>query len=55
MLAYEYQDYPGAQNDLQHYLVLAPNGQFADQATSLLAQVTDAITGPPATTPTPTH
>ena len=41
VLAYEYQDYAGAQDDLQHYLVLAPNGQFADQVRSLLAQVTD--------------
>jgi len=53
VLAYEYQDYAGAQDDLQHYLVLAPNGQFADQVRSLLAQVTDALTGPPATTPAP--
>ncbi|HEV2311429.1 MAG TPA: hypothetical protein VGU73_12980 [Acidimicrobiia bacterium] len=57
VLAYEYQDYQGAQDDLQHYLVLAPNGQFADQVRSLLAQVTDALTGPPATPPTtkPAH
>ena len=57
VLAYEYQDYQGAQDDLQHYLVLAPNGQFADQVRSLLAQVTDALTGPAATTPTtkPAH
>ena len=57
VLAYEYQDYQGAQDDLQHYLVLAPNGQFAGQVRSLLAQVTDALTGPPATTPTtaPSH
>ena len=55
VLAYEYQDNAGAQDDLQHYLVLAPNGQFADQARSLLAQVTDALTGPPATTPAPKH
>ncbi|HWW44268.1 MAG TPA: hypothetical protein VN180_04285 [Acidimicrobiia bacterium] len=52
VLAFEYQDYLGAQDDLQHYLVLAPNGQFADQVRALLAQVTDALTGPPATTPT---
>jgi cytochrome c-type biogenesis protein CcmH/NrfG len=54
VLAYEYQDYAGAQDDLQHYLVLAPNGQFANQVRDLLAQVTDALTGPPATTPTTT-
>ncbi len=54
VLAYEYQDYAGAQDDLQHYLVLAPSGQFADQVRALLAQVTDALTGPPATTPTTT-
>jgi cytochrome c-type biogenesis protein CcmH/NrfG len=52
LLAYEYQDYLGAQDDLQHYLVLAPNGQFAGQVRALLAQVTDALAGPPATTPT---
>jgi cytochrome c-type biogenesis protein CcmH/NrfG len=52
VLANEYQDYAGAQNDLQHYLVLAPNGQFVGQAEQLLAQVTNAQTGPPATTPT---
>jgi len=54
VLAYEYQDYAGAQDDLQHYLVLAPNGQFAGQVRDLLAQVTDALTGPPATTSTTT-
>ncbi len=52
VLANEYQDYAGAQNDLQHYLVLAPNGQFIGQADQLLAQVSDALNGPPATTPT---
>ena len=52
VLANEYQDFAGAQNDLQHYLVLAPNGQFVGQAEQLLAQVSDALNGPPATTPT---
>lgn len=52
VLANEYQDFAGAQNDLQHYLVLAPNGQFVGQADQLLTQVSDALTGPPATTPT---
>src|SRR6202035_5019941 len=39
ILAEEFQDFTDAQNDLQHYLVLAPNGTFADQARQLLAQV----------------
>jgi cytochrome c-type biogenesis protein CcmH/NrfG len=52
VLANEYQDFTAAQNDLQHYLVLAPNGQFVGQAEQLLGQVSDALTGPPATTPT---
>lgn len=52
VLANEYQDFAAAQNDLQHYLVLAPNGQFVGQAEQLLAQVSDALHGPPATTPT---
>jgi cytochrome c-type biogenesis protein CcmH/NrfG len=51
VLANEYQDYSGAQDDLQHYLVLAPNGQYAPEAQAMLAQVTNALTGPPATTP----
>ena len=50
LLANEYQDYAGAQDDLQHYLVLAPNGQYAQEAQVLLAQVTNALTGPPVTT-----
>ena len=53
ILAEEFQDFTDAQNDLQHYLVLAPNGTFADQARQLLAQVSNALTGPsPTTTPT---
>jgi cytochrome c-type biogenesis protein CcmH/NrfG len=51
VLANEYQDYAGAQTDLQHYLVLAPNGQYAGEAQAMLAQVTNALTGPPATNP----
>jgi cytochrome c-type biogenesis protein CcmH/NrfG len=53
VLANEYQDYAGAQDDLQHYLVLAPSGQYAPQAQILLAEVTNALTGPPVTTPPP--
>lgn len=52
VLANEYQDYAGAQDDLQHYLVLAPSGQYAQEAQVLLAEVTNALTGPPLTTPT---
>lgn len=52
VLSNEYQDYADAQNDLQHYLVLAPNGQFVGPAEQLLTQVSNALTGPPATTPT---
>lgn len=51
ILAEEFQDFTDAQNDLQHYLVLTPNGTFADQARQLLAQVANALTGPPPTTP----
>jgi cytochrome c-type biogenesis protein CcmH/NrfG len=49
----DFQDFTDAQNDLQHYLVLAPNGTFADQARQELAQVENALTGPPATTASP--
>jgi cytochrome c-type biogenesis protein CcmH/NrfG len=44
ILAQEFQAFTDAQNDLQHYLVLAPNGMFADQARQLLAQVENALT-----------
>jgi cytochrome c-type biogenesis protein CcmH/NrfG len=60
VLANEYGDFKGAQNDLQHYLVLAPNGQWNDQAHQLLADVTNAIDSPtlpnatPSTTVPPT-
>lgn len=47
VVANEYGDFDRAQGDLQRYLVLAPEGQFADQARGLLAQVTSAIEGTP--------
>lgn len=50
ILAQEFQDFAGAQNDLQHYLVLAPNGSFVDQARQLLAQATNALPGTSPTT-----
>ena len=43
ILANEFQDFAGAQADLQQYLVLAPDGVFADQARTLLAEVTAAL------------
>lgn len=49
VLANEFQDFAGAQNDLQHYLILTPNGQYSAGARQLLAQVTNALAGPPAT------
>lgn len=45
ILANEYGDFAGAQNDLQRYLLAAPNGPFADQARQLLADVTVALEG----------
>lgn len=53
ILAEEFQDFTDAQNDLQHYLVLAPNGTFADQARQLLAQVANALTPSTPTTASP--
>lgn len=50
VLANEYGDFPAAQNDLQRYLIAAPQGQFADQARQLLAEVTNAIDGTPVPT-----
>jgi cytochrome c-type biogenesis protein CcmH/NrfG len=54
VLANEYGDFAGAQNDLQHYLVLAPNGTWVGQAQQLIADVTNAMTptttSPPSTT-----
>jgi len=46
--AREYQDFAGAQGDLQRYLIAEPNGRFADDARALLAEVTNAMQ--PATT-----
>lgn len=54
VLANEYGDFTRAQGDLQRYLVLSPQGQFADQVRSLLAQVTAAIDGTPLPTTTTT-
>ena len=51
--ANEFGDFAAAQNDLQRYLIAAPEGQFATQARELLAEVTAAIEGTPLTT-TPT-
>jgi cytochrome c-type biogenesis protein CcmH len=56
VLANEYGDFKGAQNDLQHYIVLAPNGTWTVPAHQLLADVTNAIEsptvpGPSTTTP----
>jgi len=54
VLANEFGDFATAQNDLQRYLVLAPQGQFAVQARQLLAEVTNALDGTPiATAPPP--
>ena len=55
ILAQEFQAFADAQNDLQHYLVLAPTGSFADQARQLLAQVTNSLTGASPTTAPPTR
>ena len=53
VLANEFGDFAGAQNDLQRYLVLAPNGTFADQARQLLADVTNALECTPRRTTNP--
>ena len=53
MLANEFGAFAAAQNDLQRYLVLAPNGPFADQARALLAEVTNALDGTPIPTTAP--
>ena len=55
VLANEYQDYSGAESDLQHYLVLAPNGQYANEAQALLAQVVNALTPPATNSPHPSR
>ena len=54
VLANEYGAFQTAKSALQRYLVLAPQGQFADQARQLLAEVTNAIDGTPLPTPTTT-
>jgi tetratricopeptide (TPR) repeat protein len=51
LYAFASHDYLRAQIDLQNYLVRAPNGQWATQARSLLAQVTKAAASPSTTVP----
>ena len=51
LLANEYGDFATAQSDLQRYLVLSPNGAFADDVRQLLADVTRALESPPTTSP----
>jgi cytochrome c-type biogenesis protein CcmH/NrfG len=53
VLANEFGAFAEAQNDLQRYLVLVPDGAFADDARQLLADVTGALerTTPKATSP----
>jgi cytochrome c-type biogenesis protein CcmH/NrfG len=53
VLANEFGDFAAAQNDLQRYLVFAPNGPFANQARALLADVTNALEGTPIPTTAP--
>ena len=53
VLANEFGDLAGAQNDLQRYLILAPNGLFVNQARELLADVTNALDGTPIPTTAP--
>lgn len=53
VLANEYQDFAAAQNDLQRYLILAPEGMWVGQARQLLADVTNALESPTTTTPSP--
>lgn len=45
VLANEYQDFLGAQGDLQRYLAGEPNGRFAVQARQLLEDVVAALEG----------
>jgi tetratricopeptide (TPR) repeat protein len=54
VVANEYGDFARAQGDLQRYLILAPQGQFVEQARQLLAQVTSALEGTPLSTTAPT-
>jgi uncharacterized protein (TIGR02996 family) len=51
VLAYEFQDYRAAQGDLQRYLLAEPDGTYAEDARTLLAQVTDALESPSTTVP----
>ena len=53
VLANEFGDFAAAQGDLQRYLLAAPNGEFADQARQLLADVTVALEGTVPTTVDP--
>jgi cytochrome c-type biogenesis protein CcmH/NrfG len=53
VLANEFGDFSAAQNDLQRYLVFAPNGPFANQARALLVEVTNALDGTPIPTTAP--
>lgn len=43
VLANEFGAFSAAQSDLQRYLIMAPNGAFANDVRSLLAQVTTAL------------
>ena len=52
--ANEYGDFAGAQQDLQRYILAAPNGTFAGQARQLLADVTKALESPGTSTTRPT-
>ena len=53
--ANEFGAFAAAQNDLQRYLILAPQGQFGEQARQLLAEVTTALEGTsPSATTSPT-
>jgi cytochrome c-type biogenesis protein CcmH/NrfG len=47
-------DYSSAQADFQTYIVKDPNGQWADNARQLLAQVTEALQTPSTTVPATT-
>jgi cytochrome c-type biogenesis protein CcmH/NrfG len=51
VLAYEFGDFQAAQNDLQRYLVAAPNGLFVEDARKLLADVTNALETPTTVAP----
>ena len=44
-------DFARSQNDLQHYLVLTPDGEWSAQARQLLAQVTTELESPSTTVP----